>query len=332
MSNKDKKLNHLQLRKHLINRLYLLRKKYQCFFSIAIEQDITAIEDILSTKLQTYQLDDITYWEQEVLGLESAIHDHIIEQFIDSQYRSNKADSQYRSNKAFLEITAGSGGTDAQLCVDLLWTMYKGWIDQRSGFWRIENRSALSIGTRHLTVSVEGRYLYAMLAQEQGIHRIVRKSPMNTKRHTSFVSVVAYPPSVENKQTLMTSDLIIERKKSSGSGGQHTNTTDSAVRIKHIPTGLIAQSQTTRCQHKNKELAIRQLEAKIKNLAKSNSTKEQLDPVASGYQIRSYILDKNVIIDHRSNHRSSDVKRILQGDIDDFMYAHIMTLSKNTSK
>ncbi len=232
---------------------------------------------------------------------------------------------------SFFEIHAGSGGVDAQDWVSILFKMYTSWFKKHKFKYDVISSVEGDIsGLKSVSLKVSGKYSYGWLKYECGVHRLVRKSPfdMNNKRHTSFASVFVYPENEDYlKIKLNESDLKIDTFKASGAGGQHVNKTNSAVRIRHIPTNLIVQCQSDRSQHKNKVYAIKQLKLKINtlNLINKKKSKEVFEKKKSdiswGNQIRSYFLDKSFIKDLRTNFERNDVSIVLNGDLDPFVFS-----------
>jgi peptide chain release factor 2 len=230
---------------------------------------------------------------------------------------------------AFIDITAGSGGLDSQDWCGILLKIYINWANKKKFKYEIND---VSYGYQNLikyvSIKITGKYCYGLLKHESGIHRIVRKSPFNNKRHTSFSSVFVYSEVNEKDNfELKFSDLRIDTYKSSGAGGQHVNTTESAVRIKHIPTGIIVQCQSERSQHKNKHNALNQLRSKIKKLSyikeieyKNEIEKKKLG-ITWGNHIRSYIIDKSIVKDLRTNVEIKNIDSVFAGNIDVFIFS-----------
>lgn len=237
----------------------------------------------------------------------------------------------YDSMNAFFDIHAGSGGTDSQDIVTLMVKMYTSWFEKRGFKYNIYDIVNGDIsGFKSVSIKIIGDNAFGWLKHESGIHRIVRKSPFNSnnKRHTSFISVHVYPDIEKNIEiTIKESDLEIHTFRSKGAGGQHVNTTDSAVRIKHIPTGIVVKCQAERSQHQNKTNALRQLKAKLYALNSIKNNKKKIEfeknklSITWGNQIRSYILDKSIIKDLRTNVEIKDINFILNGNLDDFIFA-----------
>lgn len=234
------------------------------------------------------------------------------------------------SNNVFLEIHAGAGGTESQDWAEMLIRMYIRWAEKRDAkVLLLQETRGEEAGIKSITIKIEKNYAYGWLKRESGIHRLVRISPFdsNKRRHTSFASVWIYPEiddkiNIDIKET----DLKIDTYRASGAGGQHVNTTDSAVRIKHIPTEIVVQCQNDRSQHKNKSYAMNMLKSRIyeyeiqKRKEKENVINNQKKQIGWGSQIRSYVLHPYKLIkDLRTNHESSNVNDILDGEIDDFL-------------
>ncbi|MBP8980800.1 MAG: peptide chain release factor 2 [Syntrophobacterales bacterium] len=236
---------------------------------------------------------------------------------------------------AIMSIHAGAGGTEAQDWAEMLLRMYLRWAERKN--YRatiIDYLPGDEAGVKSVSVSIEGEYAYGYAKAEVGIHRLVRISPFDAgaRRHTSFASVFVYPE-VEDDIVIEIDDkdLRIDTYRSSGAGGQHVNKTDSAVRITHLPTGIVVQCQNERSQHKNKAMAMKYLRSRLyeiklqqqrEKLQEINKTKKD---IAWGSQIRSYVLHPyKMIKDHRTNLEVGNVARVLDGDIDDFIEAYLL--------
>ncbi|MCH9644768.1 MAG: peptide chain release factor 2 [Gammaproteobacteria bacterium] len=237
------------------------------------------------------------------------------------------------AHNAYVEVQSGSGGTEAQDWAEMLLRMYLRWGDQH-GFKTtvMEVSSGDVAGIKGATVYFEGEYAYGWLRTETGVHRLVRKSPFDSgnRRHTSFASVFISPEVDDDFDIdINPADLRIDTYRSSGAGGQHVNTTDSAVRITHEPTGTVVQCQNDRSQHKNCDQAMKQLKAKLYELEmqKRNAGKQALEETKSdiswGSQIRSYVLDQSRIKDLRTGVENTNTQAVLDGDLDKFIEASL---------
>lgn len=234
---------------------------------------------------------------------------------------------------AYIDLQAGSGGTEAQDWANMLLRMYLRW-GEAHGFKTeiIELSEGEVAGIKSATIRFEGEYAFGWLRTETGVHRLVRKSPFDSgnRRHTSFSSAFVYPEIDDNIEIdIDPSDLRIDTYRASGAGGQHVNRTDSAVRITHEPTGIVVQCQNDRSQHKNKDQAMKQLKAKLYEfeLQKQNAEKQALEDNKSdigwGSQIRSYVLDQSRVKDLRTQVERTDPGAVLDGDIDGFIEANL---------
>ena len=230
----------------------------------------------------------------------------------------------------YIEIHAGAGGTESQDWADMLRRMYLKWSDiKKFKSTLISEHKGDEAGIKSSTIKIEGDYVFGWLKKESGIHRLVRISPFDSgaRRHTSFASIWVYPVVDENINIeILDKDLRIDTYRSSGAGGQHVNTTDSAVRITHIPTKIVVQCQNERSQHKNKDTCINMLKARlydyeIKKKEKENqSTETSKSEIGWGHQIRSYVLQPyRLVKDNRTNFESTSPDKILDGEIDEFL-------------
>ena len=233
-------------------------------------------------------------------------------------------------NNAFLEIHAGAGGTESQDWAEMLQRMYVRWAESKNlKISLLQESKGEEAGIKSSTIKISGEYTYGWLKRESGIHRLVRISPFdsNKRRHTSFASIWVYPE-IDDKIEIAIADseIRVDTYRASGAGGQHVNTTDSAVRITHIPTGIAVQCQSDRSQHKNKSNAMQMLKSRIYEL-ELNKKKGETDKVNNekkeigwGNQIRSYVLHPyKMIKDLRTNYETSAVESILDGKIDSFL-------------
>ena len=238
---------------------------------------------------------------------------------------------------AIVAINAGAGGTEAQDWVEMLLRLYLKWAESREMKTKIlDHLAGDEAGVKNVTFTVSGPYAYGYLKSEHGIHRMVRISPFdaNGRRHTSFASVSILPEIEDDiKIDINEKDLKVEAFRASGPGGQHVNKTSSAVRITHLPTNIVAQCQNEKSQHRNKELALRILKARLYALEKDKQDKERQlkhqsqKEIAWGNQIRSYTFNPYQLVkDHRTNLEVGDVERVMNGDIDIFIDAYLKWL------
>jgi peptide chain release factor 2 len=236
-------------------------------------------------------------------------------------------------NNTFMDIQAGSGGTEAQDWANMLLRMYLMWGEKR-GFKTevLEISEGEVAGIKSATVKFTGPYAYGYLRTESGVHRLVRKSPFDSgnRRHTSFAAVFVYPEVDENVAVdINPADLRIDTYRASGAGGQHVNRTDSAVRITHIPTGIVVQCQSDRSQHRNRAAAMGMLKAKLyeREMAARDEERQKLEESKSdiewGYQIRSYVLDQSRVKDLRTGVETGNPDAVLDGDLDRFIEASL---------
>ena len=233
------------------------------------------------------------------------------------------------SSNAYLEIQAGAGGTEAQDWAGILLRMYLRWAGKKSLEAEVLEISHCEVaGIKGATVHIKGEHAYGWLRTEIGVHRLVRKSPYDSgnRRHTSFTAVYVTPEIDDTIEiNINPSDLRIDTYRSSGAGGQHVNTTDSAVRITHVPTNTVVSCQNERSQHSNKDTAMKLLRARLyeQELQKRRDSAQALETAKSeigwGSQIRSYVLDAARIKDLRTGIERTDCEKVLDGDIDDFL-------------
>jgi len=265
--------------------------------------------------------------EEDVAGLESSVRK--------DEFRMMLGKEEDPAN-AIMSIHAGAGGTEAQDWTQMLLRMYLRWSERRGFETKIVDlQPGDEAGVKSVTITVEGEYAYGYAKAEVGIHRLVRISPFDAggRRHTSFASVFVYPEASDDIDIeINESDLRVDTYRSSGAGGQHVNKTSSAIRITHIPTGIVVQCQNERSQYKNKAFAMKvlksrlyeaELRKKAEDLDEVNKTKKK---IAWGSQIRSYILHPyKMIKDHRTNMEVGNVEKVLDGDIDSFIEAYLIS-------
>ena len=253
-------------------------------------------------------------------------------------FLSNEADSF----DSYIEIHAGAGGTESQDWADMLRRMYMKWSDAKNfKFELVSEHKGDEAGIKSSTIKIEGDYVFGWLKKESGIHRLVRISPFDSgaRRHTSFASVWVYPVIDDNINIeILDKDLRIDTYRSSGAGGQHVNTTDSAVRITHLPSKIVVQCQNERSQHKNKETCMNMLRARLydfeikKKETQNQSTEASKSDIGWGHQIRSYVLQPyRLVKDNRTNFESTNPDKVLNGDIDDFLEQSLHNLNEKNS-
>ncbi len=265
---------------------------------------------------------------------ELAAHLKDTETFVDRVETKVLLSAENDPLNAIVNIHPGAGGTEAQDWAEMLMRMYLRWAEQ-NGFktQMLDYQDGEEAGIKSVTFNVIGEYAYGYLASETGVHRLVRISPFdaNKRRHTSFASVAVYPEIDETVEVVIEEkELRIDTYRSAGKGGQHVNTTDSAVRITHLPTGIVVQCQNERSQHKNKAVCMKVLRARLFELEmekKKDETKSIEDSkleIAWGSQIRSYVLQPyRLAKDHRTKVEVGDVDRVLDGDLDKFIKAYL---------
>lgn len=301
---------------------------------VQLENVVNAIDQLSSGLVDTAELLEMAQSEND----QQTIDD--ISQEID-QYQSTVEALEFRrmfngemdANNAYLDIQSGSGGTEAQDWAEMILRMYLRWGDQH-GFKTtlMEVSSGDVAGIKSATIHFEGDYAFGWLRTETGVHRLVRKSPFDSgnRRHTSFAAVFVAPEIDDDFEVdINPADLRIDTYRSSGAGGQHVNTTDSAVRITHAPTNIVVQCQSDRSQHKNRDGAMKQLKAKLyeHEMLKRNEQKQAMEESKSdigwGRQIRSYVLDQSRIKDLRTGVEHTNTQAVLDGDLDRFIEASL---------
>jgi peptide chain release factor 2 len=248
---------------------------------------------------------------------------------------------EHDRRNAIITIHPGAGGTESQDWAEMLMRMYLRWAEGR-GFSTdvMDLQPGDEAGIKSATVAVNGEYAYGLLLAEAGVHRLVRISPFDQakRRHTSFASLFVWPEMPEDVGiTIEDRDLRVDTYRSSGAGGQHVNVTDSAVRITHLPTGIVVSCQNERSQHKNRAAAMKVLKARLYD-RKLREQQEELDrlggekkDIAFGNQIRSYVLQPyQMVKDHRTKYEVGDVERVLAGDLDPFIKAYLMAKASGT--
>lgn len=290
-----------------------------------LSKDIQALRDLLdimSVEEFIEMQDDLT---SDLLKTKEGISKLKIETLLSGEYDSNNA---------IMSIHAGSGGLEATDWAAMLYRMYTRWMDSKKYKYEIaEFNNEEGGGIKSVTLMVKGKNAYGYLKAERGVHRLVRISPFdsNARRHTSFASVDVYPEIDHDTEIeIDEKDLRIDTYRSSGAGGQHVNTTDSAVRITHIPTGVTVSCQTERSQIQNRETAMSMLKAKLVQI-KEEEHKEKIEDIQGKYsqiswgsQIRSYVFQPYTLVkDHRTNYEVGNIEKVMDGDLDDFINAYL---------
>jgi peptide chain release factor 2 len=296
----------------------------------------------LTRRLERYRRLTQEYQDaQELLAMDGEMADEIatsiepLRQELDRLQEDALFSGEYDGGDALVTIHAGTGGTDAQDWAEILLRMYLRWAQQR-GFQTelLEASPGEEAGLKSATFSVRGENAYGILKAERGVHRLVRLSPFDQahRRHTSFAQVIVSPLLAEDVDVdIDESDLRIDTYRASGAGGQHVNKTDSAVRITHVPTGIVVQIQNERSQSSNKQTALRVLKSRLleleqerreEELAKERGAAQQAD---FGSQIRSYVLHPYQLVkDHRTEHETGNTQAVLDGDLDDFVHEYLL--------
>jgi peptide chain release factor 2 len=257
-----------------------------------------------------------------------------VERALEEQEVARLFSGEYDEGDAILTINPGAGGVDSQDWAEMLARMYRRWAERRGfGLEVIEYTEGEEAGIKSATFTVSGEYAFGLLSAERGVHRLVRISPFDAgaRRHTSFASVAVAPVVGEAVEVeIEEKDLKVDTYRASGAGGQHVNKTDSAVRITHLPTGIVAQCQNERSQHQNREVAMRVLRARLFELEREKREQEiaaqsgEKAEIEWGSQIRSYVLHPYKLVkDHRTSEETANVDRVLDGDIDAFIYAYL---------
>ena len=259
-----------------------------------------------------------------------------LKQELEKQEFMCKMNGEHDRRNAILEVNGGSGGTEAQDWALMLLRMYMRWAE-RHGFQveELDYHAGEEAGIKNATVYITGEHAYGFLRSERGVHRLVRISPFdsNARRHTSFASVSVMPDAEEDIQVeIEEKDLRIDTFRSSGAGGQHVNKTDSAVRLTHLPTGVVVVCQNERSQHKNKAMALKVLKSKLYEIQKAEQDERMAElqgdrkKIEFGSQIRSYVLHPYKLIkDLRTDHETSSVNEVLDGDLDEFIEAYLLS-------
>ncbi|MFA0013435.1 peptide chain release factor 2 [Vibrio lentus] len=289
-----------------------------------LDQGVEDVEGLLELAVEEEDQETFDEIEPELTELEAKLEK--------LEFRRMFA-GDHDASDCYIDLQSGSGGTEAQDWTSMMLRMYLRWADSK-GFKTevIEVSDGDVAGLKGATVRISGEYAYGWLRTETGVHRLVRKSPFDSsgRRHTSFASAFIYPEIDDNITIdINPSDLRIDVYRASGAGGQHVNTTESAVRITHVPTNTVVQCQNDRSQHKNKDQAMKQLRAKLfeleiqKQNAEKQASEETKSDIGWGSQIRSYVLDDSRIKDLRTGIENRNTQAVLDGDLDKFIEASL---------
>jgi peptide chain release factor 2 len=293
-------------------------------------QTIESFQVLEKDLQETCELLEWVITDNDEAGLQTISNDlKVLVQRIEKLELMQMFSGKMDANNAFLDIQSGAGGTEAQDWAEMLLRMYLRWGEKHQFQTEILEISPGEVaGIKSATIKFSGSHAYGWLRTESGVHRLVRKSPFDSgnRRHTSFAAVFVTPEIDEKIHIeINPADIRIDTYRASGAGGQHVNRTDSAVRITHIPTGIVVQSQSDRSQHRNRDIAMVQLRSKLyefeeaKRKAELNALEEAKPEVGWGNQIRSYVLDQSRIKDLRTGVEIANTERVLDGDIDDFL-------------
>jgi peptide chain release factor 2 len=305
-----------------------------------LEQDRDLVH---SLKKKSDDLGVLVEWSEagEAVDAEFALALDLLDQEVQAGEIKKMLGGEHDRKNAIVTIHPGAGGTESQDWAEMLLRMYLRWTERR-GFKRelIDYQPGDEAGLKSATFTVIGEYAFGLLSAEVGVHRLVRISPFDqaARRHTSFASVYVWPELPEDVDIVIEDkDIRIDTYRSSGAGGQHVNVTDSAIRITHLPTGIVVSCQNERSQHRNKDSAMRVLKARLydikikENQAKLDQIGGEKKGIAFGSQIRSYVLHPYQLVkDHRTKEQMGDVNRVLDGDIDVFIKTYLMKKSSGT--
>ena len=298
-----------------------------------VQGRISLLEDLRAALSDSEEILELADEDGELL---SEVEEELrrVELVLEEQEVARLFAGEYDEGDAILTINSGAGGVDSQDWAEMLARMYRRWAERRNfGLEVIEYTEDEEAGIKSATFTVSGEYAFGLLSAERGVHRLVRISPFDasSRRHTSFASV-AVAPVIDDRVEVEVDekDLKIDTYRASGAGGQHVNKTDSAVRITHLPTGIVVQCQNERSQHQNREVAMRVLRARLFELERERREREiasiggEKADIEWGSQIRSYVLHPYKLVkDHRTGEETANVDRVLDGDIDAFIYAYL---------
>lgn len=291
---------------------------------IDLDSELSDAKDLLEMAQEEADQETVDSVTQDLEGFETKVADLEFKRMFSGEMDSNNA---------FLDIQSGSGGTEAQDWAEMILRMYLRWAESQNFKAELMEASAGDVaGIKSATIKIEGPYAFGWLRTETGVHRLVRKSPFDSgnRRHTSFAAVFVSPEVDDDIDIdLDPSDLRIDVYRASGAGGQHVNKTESAVRITHLPTNTVTQCQNGRSQHKNKDMAMKQLKAKLyelelkKRMEDQQALEDSKSDIGWGSQIRSYVLDQSRIKDLRTGVETGNTQAVLDGGLNDFIEASL---------
>ena len=295
---------------------------------------VVTLDDLTRDLSDNAELFEMSSDEGDEAGLQ-AIADDVarLEKIVEDLEFRRMFNQPADPNNAFIDIQAGAGGTEAQDWASMLLRQYLKYAERKGFKTDIEDETpGETAGIKGATIKVEGEYAYGLLRTETGVHRLVRKSPFDSSggRHTSFASIFVYPEVDDSIEIdINPADVRTDTYRASGAGGQHINKTDSAVRLTHIPTGIVVQCQDSRSQHSNRDVAWRRLRSRLydhemrKRMEEQQKLEDSKTDVGWGHQIRSYVLDNSRIKDLRTNVEISNTQKVLDGDLDAFIEASL---------
>ena len=297
-------------------------------FSISLFKRYAEGEDTLTLCEMAQEEDDASQLPEVTSGYEA------LEKEINERRLAALLSGEYDANNAILTFHAGAGGTEAQDWTEMLYRMYTRWAERHGYTYQLMDYEAGDeAGIKSATILIEGDNAYGYLKSENGVHRLVRVSPFdaNARRQTSFAALEVMPELDDDSEIeIRPEDIEMQACRSSGAGGQHINKTSSAVRLTHLPTGIVVFCQTERSQFQNRDYAMEMLKAKLYQIAKQqhmdkiDDIKGVQNEIAWGHQIRSYVFDDRRVKDHRTNFQTSDVNGVMDGKLDGFIKAYLM--------
>ena len=300
----------------------------------ALDGVVVTLDELTQGLSDNAELFEMSREEEDEAGLQAIADDAAkIERTVQELEFRRMFNQPADPNNAFIDIQAGAGGTEAQDWASMLLRQYLKYAERKGFKTDIEDETpGETAGIKGATIKVEGEYAYGLLRTETGVHRLVRKSPFDSSggRHTSFASIFVYPEVDDSIEIdINPADVRTDTYRASGAGGQHINKTDSAVRLTHIPTGIVVQCQDSRSQHSNRDVAWRRLRSRLydhemrKRMEEQQKLEDSKTDVGWGHQIRSYVLDNSRIKDLRTNVEISNTQKVLDGDLDAFIEASL---------